>query len=408
MNSPFATSTVALRSVEEHSAMVAGLIGITAVRQSNLVAASGLVLAEPVFAPDPLPLFDTSVVDGYAVHVSDLIGASAESPVLLPVAQHVPVTYRAPVVSAVGTAVEISAGAPVPAGSTGIVPMDEVRVDEGRVEFRGRCAFGAHIRRRGRDVREGQRLLAPGTALSPVHTGLLAGVGVRSVSVRRRLRVAVISTGDEIIYRSTVLGFGQIHDCNSVMLAAAVVACGADVTMCVSVADSVDEFRAVLATACAGADVVITSGGIDAGRDGVVDTALRAEDMGFVDVAMWPDRPEGAGRMLGTAVLSFPGNPLAAYESFELFARPNFRLAMGLSAEERRQVSVPLAHGVDPRPGHPSFHLAHLNTNGTVTLLTGVERHGLESAAGADCFVRLDDTSASLAAGHLVAAVALR
>ncbi|MGV8871241.1 MAG: gephyrin-like molybdotransferase Glp [Rhodococcus sp. (in: high G+C Gram-positive bacteria)] len=407
MTSPAASSAAALRSVEDHCAMVAGLIGSTPVKRSNILASCGLVLAEPVFAPAPLPLFDNAAVDGYAVHVSDLIGASAESVVSLPVAQHVPAGHPTPVTSAVGTIAKIMTGAPVPSGSTGIVPVERVLVDGMRVEFRRPCDFGAHIRRRGEDVWEGQGLLSSGTALTPLHAGLLAAVGVSSVSVHRRVRVAVISTGAEIVYRSPVLGFGQIHECNSVILAAAVRACGAEVSMCVSVSDSVDDFRAVLATACAGADVVITSGGISTGDHEVVKQASSVEDMDFVGVAMSPGRPQGAGRVFDTAVLSFPGNPLAAYASFEMFARPNFRIAMGLSPEERREVTVPLAHSVESRLGRHSFHLARSNSDGTVTVMTGAQRHGLGAAADADCFVRVDDTRGALRAGDLVSAVAL-
>ncbi|MDV6259777.1 molybdopterin molybdotransferase MoeA [Rhodococcoides yunnanense] len=407
MTWPVTSSIVALRSVEDHCAKVAGLIGSTPVRQSNTLAASGLVLAEPVFAPASLPLFDNSAVDGYAVHVSDLIGASAESPVVLPVAQHVPAGHFTPVASVVGTVAKIMTGAPVPAGSTGIVPVEGARVDGMRVEFGRPCDFGAHIRRRGEDVREGQNLLASGTVLTPLHAGLLAAVGVRSVPVHRRVRVAVISTGSEIIHRSSVLGIGQIHECNSVLLEAAVRSCGAEVTMCVSVSDSVDDFRAVLATACAGADVVITSGGISAGDHEVVKQALSTEDMEFEGVAMSPGRPQGAGRVFGTAVLSFPGNPLAAYASFEFFARRNLRLAMGLSPEERREATVPLAHAVESTPGRHSFHLARSNADGTVTVLTGAKRHGLGSAADANCFVRVGDTVGALRAGDLVRTVAL-
>ncbi|CCQ18005.1 Molybdopterin biosynthesis protein MoeA [Rhodococcus sp. AW25M09] len=407
MSSPVRSSSAALRSVEDHCATVGGLIGSTPVRRSNIWAASGLVLAEPVFAPAPLPLFDNSAVDGYAVHVSDLIGASAESAVSLPVAQHVPAGHPTPMTSAVGTVAKIMTGAPVPAGSTGIVPVEGAQVDGMQVEFDRPCDFGAHIRRKGEDVREGQRLLTPGTSLTPLPVGLLAAVGVRSVLVHRRVRVALISTGTEIIYRSPVLGFGQVHESNSVMLAAAVQQCGAEVAMCVSVSDSVDEFRAVLATACAAADVVITSGGISAGDHEVVKPALCTEDMEFSGVAMSPGRPQGAGRVFDTAVLSFPGNPLAAYASFEFFARRNLRLAMGLRPEERREVTVSLAHSIERTPGRHSFHLARSNSDGTVTVLTGAKRHGLGSAAEANCFVRLDNTVGALRAGDLVNAVAL-
>lgn len=175
----------------------------------------------------------------------------------------------------------------------------------------------------GEDIAHDQRLLDRGNVLRLLHIGLLAAVGIDRVAVRRRIRVAVVSTGSEITRGSGPLGFGQIYESNSAMLAAAVRACGADVVACETVSDSVPLCRVVLGRVCAVADVVITTGGVSAGDHEVVKQTLRGLDgMLFRGVAVSPGKPQGPGRINGTTLLAFPGNPLAAYVSFELFARP--------------------------------------------------------------------------------------
>ena len=368
-------------------------------------SAGGLVLASPIDAPNPLPRFHNSAVDGYAVCSADIAAADRTRPVSLPVRHHIAAGSPTPMTFTPGTTDKIMTGAPIPAGANSVVPLEIVERRGATVLFERPARAGANVRVTGEDIALGSRVLDRGTVLGPLHIGLLAALGVDKVSVRRRIRVAIVSTGSEITRGPKSLRFGEIYESNSVMLATAVSACGADVVACESVSDSVPLFRAVLDRVCTVADVVITTGGVSAGDHEVVKAALRGQDqMRFGGVAMSPGKPQGAGRIDGAALLAFPGNPLAAYVSFELFARPLLRAAMGLADDERPTVTARLAHPVTTTVGRTNIYLARRDTAGTITLASGTNRHGLGGVLGADCFVEIDQDTTDLVRGHPVTA----
>ncbi|WP_051613668.1 molybdopterin molybdotransferase MoeA [Rhodococcus sp. UNC23MFCrub1.1] len=400
-------SAPSLRTVEQHRRIIAGLISRTPTVLTPLAAATGLVLAEEVTASIPLPPFDNSAVDGYAVHTADLATAGADALVRLPVSHLIPAGHPVPKELRAGTVARIMTGAPLPVGADAVVPVEDARYDGLQVAFRRPGTLGAHVRRTGEDLMPPERLFGAGTVLTPSRIGLLAASGVGQVLVHRRIRVAVVSTGAEIVDTSAPLRHGSIHDANSALLSAAVEDCGAELVACVAVSDSVNRLRAHLEDLGARADVVITSGGVSTGDHEVVKQTLTPHGVRFTGVSMSPGRPQGAGTAFGTTLLTFPGNPLAAYASFEILARPILRRAMGLVPDNRPTVQIPLADPLVRRPGRHTLDLAAERPDGSLALLTGSGRHGLGAVREARCLVELDGEVPSLDAGATVTATVL-
>lgn len=302
-------STSALRSVTDHQRHVAALLARAGgpdawpTESIPLDEARGRVLAEPVRATEPLPSFDNSGMDGYAVRAAEVEGASPDAPVRLPVAGDVPA--GAPVGElAPGTTVRIMTGAAVPRGADAIV---EVEVTDGGTEtvtITEARTTGSFVRPAGGDVAVGDEVLAAGAVLGAAQVGVLAALGIRRVVVRRRPRVLVVSTGSELA-EEPLPGSGQIRDANGALLAAAVEDAGGVAVRKLWVEDDVPTFLALLddEIASGGIDLVLTSGGVSAGAYEVVKDGLGPRGVEFVKVAMQPGMPQGSGLVSGVAVV---------------------------------------------------------------------------------------------------------
>jgi molybdopterin molybdotransferase len=331
-----------------------------------LTEARGLVLAEDVFAPLSLPVFDNSAMDGYAVRAEDTSTATAEDPVVLPVAEDIPAGRTDQLVLQPGTAHRIMTGAPVPTGATAIVPVEATDGGVASVQIRQHSEPGKHIRRAGEDVAAGTAVLRAGQVVTPASLGLAAALGLAELTAIPRQRVLVISTGSELVSPGTPLQPGQIYESNAIMLAAAVSEAGADVVATQTVGDDVAEFTAVLDRYATEADLIITSGGVSAGAYEVVKDAFGPQGMQgdqgvqFVKVAMQPGMPQGAGRVAGTPIVTLPGNPVSALVSFEVFIRAALRVAMGLPEPYRPQRTAVLREAVTSPRGKRQFRRAVL------------------------------------------------
>lgn len=286
-----------------------------------LAGAHGRVLAADVVAAVAVPPFDHAAMDGFAVRAADV----ASVPVELPVAGVVAAGDPVPTLQA-GTAIRIMTGAELPPGADLVVPFewtagsDPVRVLE-------TAAAGRHVRRRGEDVDAGEVAVPAGTTLGPAHVGLLASVGHRTVPVRPRPRLGVLSTGAELVN-------GDVPDSNSATIAAAAAGLGAEVTCFGPVGDDPAAFRARLRDAAAASDLVVTTGGISAGDHDVVKAVLRDEPgFWFGKVAQRPGRPQGFGVLdvdgRAVPVLTLPGTPVAAYGAFLLYGRDALAVLAG-------------------------------------------------------------------------------
>jgi molybdopterin molybdotransferase len=300
-------------------------------RRVPLDDAPGLVAAADVLAADPVPPFDNSGMDGFAVRAADVAGASAAAPARLRVLEDVPAGRVAACAVAPGTALRIMTGAPLPAGADAVVPVESTALAGPEVEVRAAVRQGANVRRAGEDLAPGTRVAAAGEVLRPADIGLLAEAGCALVPVFPRPRLAIVTTGDELVEVGDAPGPGRIRDANLHALRAQALACGAVPVPFPRVPDHREEVVRVLREAVAAADVVVTTGGISMGEYDCVKDALEGmgAGRGFWRVAQKPAGPLGFWRLDGRPVFGIPGNPVAAMLVMEEYVRPLLRRLMG-------------------------------------------------------------------------------
>lgn len=390
-----------MRSVTEHQRIVADLIRPRPAVAVSLRDALGLTLAEDVVAPLSLPVFDNSAMDGYAVWAQDTVAATPDHPVQLPVAEDIPAGRTDPLELRPGTAHRIMTGAPLPAGATGIVPVEDTDGGVETVRIRRPAGPGRHIRRAGEDVAAGTTVLSAGRVVTPAALGLVAALGLAELAVLPRQRVLVISTGSELAPPGAALLPGQIYESNAVMLAAAVREAGAEVVATATAGDDVAQFNAVLDSHAAAADLIVTSGGVSAGAYEVVKDAFGGDrGVQFVKVAMQPGMPQGVGRVGGTPIVTLPGNPVSALVSFEVFIRPALRTAMGLPDPRRPLRAAVLTETVSSPRGKRQFRRAVLDAEtGQVTSYGPPASHHLRWLATANGLLDIPEDVVEVPAG---------
>ena len=290
-------------------------------------AAVGLVLAAPIVAAEMVPPFDNTAVDGYAVRAADV----ASVPVELRVVGELAAGAAPTVAVGAGEAIRIMTGAPMPEGADAVVMVeDSERVGDHAVRLTRSVPPGAAIRGAGDDVRIGDELFAAGTTITPAVASVLASVNASRVQVFRRARVAVLSTGDELVDDGSPLAFGQIRESNKTMLAALLVEAGCDVVDLGVVRDDEAELERVLRAVAPDCDAIVSSGGVSMGDYDVVKAVLgRIAEMHWMQIAIKPAKPFAFGRLDGTPIFGLPGNPVSSLVSFELLARPALRRMMG-------------------------------------------------------------------------------
>lgn len=298
-----------------------------------LDAAVGRVSAAPVTAASALPPFDNSAMDGYALCLGDLTGAG---PWRLPVSARIAAGDGRALTLAAGTVARIFTGAPVPAGADAVVMQEHVARSGDTVTLPQRPRPGQNIRRRGEDVARGALALAPGLVLTPARLALLAGCGVAAVGLRPRVRVAILSTGNELAEAGQALGPGQIYNSNRVLLRATLSRLPwVALTDLGILPDDPASIRAAIRAAALSHDVVISSGGVSAGEEDHILDALRLEaaDLDVLKVAIRPGKPLTVGRLGRVLYFGLPGNPYAAAITFSQIARPDLCRVAGLTEE---------------------------------------------------------------------------
>jgi molybdopterin molybdotransferase len=304
-----------------------------------LANAVGRVLGETVAARHALPPWDNSAMDGFAVRAEDLAGATASSPVELPIVGTVAAGHPAAQPLESRQSMRIMTGAPMPTGADSVVMKEDVTLvpatgaagSGGRVRFVASTERGRHVRRAGEDVAALASVLEPGTDLGPGEVGVCAAVGQASVVCVRRPRVAILSTGDELCEPGQPLGPGQIYSSNAWALAGAVTAAGGVPTILPTAPDDEQALEAAVRDGLT-ADLLLSTGGVSVGDFDLVRQTFErcGVSLGFWQVAMRPGKPLAFGRApSGTPVFGLPGNPVSALVSFELFARPALRTMLG-------------------------------------------------------------------------------
>lgn len=301
-----------------------------------LAEARGLALAEPVVARDDLPPFANSAMDGYAVRADDV----AATPVTLEVLEDVPAGRVPTKTVGPGQATKIMTGAPMPGGADAIVPVEQTEPGEGEVVVRNGVSAGASVRAAGEDVAVGTVVLDVGERLTPARLGVCASLGYHTPLVGRRPRVAILSTGDEIVPPDTAtLQPGKIRDANRFTLAAALEEMGVEVQDFGIAGDEAAVLKARLAEAAAAADVVVSSGGVSMGEYDLVKHLLA--ELGSVEfwkVAMKPAKPFAFGHLGETPFFGLPGNPVSVAVAFEQFLRPALLHMLGAKALFRPRI----------------------------------------------------------------------
>lgn len=410
---------MASRSLDQHAAAVRELLAPLrldrAIEKISLSAAriAGApdayrqrTLAHDVVSPGDLPPFDNSQMDGYAVRAADLSGATLDATVRLGVDTQI---NAGDTISAMqpGTAAPIMTGAPLPAGADAVVPIERAIPDHFRspldaaggdaltVEFTSAPDPDEFVRRRGSDVARGELLLSAGSVLGPAQLGVIAATGLTMVDVLRRIRVLLIATGHEIREPGTALEPGQIYDSNSAVLSQALIESGCTVVAWPCRSDDAAELLHIVEKGAPTADLVITVGGVSAGAREVVRDALGPLGVEFSHVAMQPGGPQGlglveaAGHPNGLPVVTFPGNPVSALVSFEMFVRPALRSLAGFARTEREVLRLPLAESVDSPADKHQVRRASIDADGLVRLVGGPSSHLLHSYAASTALVHL-------------------
>jgi len=317
---------------------------LTEVVQVNTAEALGRVLARDLQADADVPGWDNSAMDGYALRVADM---QAEPPTRLWVSQRI-ATGRVGTALEAGTAVRIFTGAPVPAGADTVVMQEHCSRDGEYVEINVSSPVGKNIRRAGEDVRQGDLILQAGVRLLPQHLGMAASSGFGRVPVYRPLKVAILSTGDELVPADTALGPGQIHDSNRHCFLGLLAALGCRVEDLGLIPDRLDATREAIEKAAASADLVLSSGGVSVGEEDHVKAAVEA--LGRLQmwrVAIRPGKPLAFGEIGGVPFFGLPGNPVAMFVTFCIFVRPFILACQGRNDILPRCLHVPAGFSRD-------------------------------------------------------------
>jgi molybdopterin molybdotransferase len=399
-------------SVDDYLARVLDSVAPLPPTQVPLTASHGCVLAEDVAAPWPLPSFDNSSMDGYAIRASDVASATESAPVSLTVIDDVPAGSRAMQEVRVGTAIRIMTGAPMPGGADAVVPVERTDAGTEVVRISTTVEPGACIRRAGEDVVAGETVMRTGTLIESRQIAILAAVGSGQVWVHPRPRVAVISTGSELVEPGTPLSHGLISDSNSYLLVAACREAGADAYRVGPVVDDPADFLAAIEEQLHRCDLILTSGGVSMGAYDTVKAVL--SELGSVDfmkVAMNPGMPQGHGHVgeERLPIITLPGNPVSSYISFENFVRPALQRMRGLTDLHRPSVRARCSVELSSPAGKRQFARAVLLPSGEVAPVgSGQGSHVLGGLASANALIVVPEDVTVVPAGAEVEVIDLR
>jgi molybdopterin molybdotransferase len=381
------------------------LVPITANERVNVRAALGRVLGEDIVSSIDVPVQDNSAMDGYAVRHADLAQAGETR---LAIVGEAFAGRAFPGTLGAGECVRVMTGAVVPQGADSIVIQEEVRAEGGIACVRPGQKAGQNLRRAGEDLRRGQLVLAAGRPMRPAELGLLASLGLGEVTVRRRLRVAFFSTGDELASVGRTLREGEVYDSNRYTLHGMLSRLACEVIDFGVVRDDRNTLERAVREAAACADAIVTSGGVSVGEADFTREVLgRLGEVAFWKIAMRPGRPMAFGRVGNAAFFGLPGNPVAVMATFYQFVRDALLHLAGRTDDVSPPLfRVPSATALRKRPGRTEFQRGAFERgpDGTLTVrATGQQGSGvLRSMSEADCFIVLEHDRGDVAAGEWV------
>lgn len=394
-----------LMSVDDAVALIEARMPVVAgIETVPLGEADGRIAAAAVPARLDLPPFDNAAVDGYAVRHADLTAGETS----LPVAGRLAAGASADGMAVAASALRIFTGAPMPAGADTVFMQEDVRLEGAHVVLPPGLKPGANRRRAGEDVARGDPVIAAGRRLTPQDLALAAAVGHARLAVRQRLRVAVFSTGDELVEPGGALRPGAIYDSNRVMLAALLGRLGAQVSDLGILRDDPGLLAGRLAAAAGGHDLILTSGGVSTGEEDHVRPAVeRVGSLAFWRLGIKPGRPVAMGLVAGTPFVGLPGNPVAAYVTLLFVVRPLLARLGGARPEPPRALPVRAAFAYAKKAGRREFVRVSLRraADGAVEAVK-FPREGagiLTSLTGSDGLAALADDVTRIAPGDTIA-----
>ena len=355
------------------------LAGITVLgtERVDILTGTGRIIAEDIYAPFNVPPLDNSAMDGYALKFADIENADKKNPSCLKIVGNIPAGSSATRPLKHGEAVRIMTGAPVPEGADTVIMQEDTRADNATVKIFNKGFPGSHIRGAGEDIREGNRLIVAGTGLRPAMTGVLASIKRSFVTVYQRPRVAILSTGDELVDVDGDMNGGRIVSSNSYSLSALVSESGA-IPMALGIAgDTKDELKQRILQGLH-ADIIISSGGVSVGDYDFVKDVFEelGIDMKFWKVSMRPGKPLAFGLIKGKPTFGLPGNPVSAMVSFEQFVRPAIRKMSGHKRLFRPVVKAVSEETVKTGAGKKYFVRCFVSSNNSAYSVTTTGEQG--------------------------------
>lgn len=403
------TASISLTAAEARQLMLYSVAPVNGREVLPVGNALGRILAEAVVAPLSVPAHDNSAMDGYAVRLADL---PSGGPATLKVVGSAFAGRPFSGVVRAGQAVRIMTGAMMPQGADSVVVQEVVEPGpgEGEIQIPAGQKVGQNLRRAGEDLTRGQVALAAGKRLGPAELGVLASLGIAEVKVRRPLRVAIFSTGDELGSVGTPLAPGEVYDSNRYTLRGLLAGMGAQVIDLGVVRDDPVALEAILLEAAAGADVIITSGGVSVGEaDFVREILAKLGQVKFWKLAIKPGRPMAFGRVGDAWLFGLPGNPVAVMVSFTQFAADALKKLAGLDpVPEPKLVPVRLADDCQPlkkQAGRREYLRGRLELTAAGLRVAPLPYQGsgvLRSMSEADCFIVLTESETLKSAGDEV------
>jgi molybdopterin molybdotransferase len=395
-----------LTAVDTHLAHILELLPVPEPIELRLADALGLVLAEAEISRVEVPAFPNAAMDGYAIVAADIAGATVDAPTQLAVVGEVLAgSAELPPVTS-GRCVRIMTGAPVPAGADAVVPVETTSGDGTTIRFHRPVEVGQHIRGPGEDLRPGQALVAAGRRIGPADVALLAVAGTTRVRCVPPPRVVILSSGDELVPADHEPGPGQIRDVNGPMLAAMVRAAGGVPFSAGIIRDDRKALMYAFDTNLGHADLFICTGGASAGtRDLLPDVIGALGEVATAKVAMKPGMPQIRGRISGCPVIGLPGNPVSAFVSFEVFARPAIRALQGRRDVQRPTVTARAAQPLHAPPAKRGYARVKLTRDdgGWLATPTGSQgSHVISSLAAADGLALVPEDVTEIPAGGQV------
>jgi molybdopterin molybdotransferase len=393
-------------SVEEALQVILGTIEVLGLERLPLMSSLGRVVGEDIYAPYPIPSWDNSAMDGYAVIHKDIEYASPENPARLEVIADLPAGYATTRELKSGEAIRIMTGAPLPKGSDTVVMVEDTHKEKNQVAILKSLSQGANIRKAGEDVQKDSLVLSHGSIIHPAVVGMLASLKRAVVSVYQEPTVAVVSTGDELIDVDGDLTGGKIVSSNTYSLASLVKDSGAQPLILGIAKDRPGELRAIFKAAL-NADMIISSGGVSVGDYDLVKDTLKelGAEMKFWKVAMRPGQPLAFGVIEGKPTFGLPGNPVSCMISFEQFVRPSILKARGHKRLFRPLVEAELQESITKKVGKKYFMRCIISRKAGkyVVTTTGEQGSGiLMSMVKANGLIVAPEEKTTLPAGEIV------